>query len=390
MSICSISSCQFHSLLAPQVASRMLSFVYIILTASLMLSLSRWGCLATLTITYINSTLTPGNNGLLDSQLLAVGNLLAQTCRALQFAALIYGVSKFSKILSSLSGLKVLKDARGKFFTFEKCCEKEHNPCTVHTFILLGILILYLAVTVPPPVLLTRWFTEFSQWHGDENDQQRSSVGYTILAWFHHISDLIIRFAMGAVTRIIMIAWSSEGEKIKNIGKSNDTKQEKFSKIVTSYKSTGRMASALQDIFQEWFVMSWVVYFIGITGNITLVMKALFKGLFRTSKHRSWFYFAHLINDFAAFLIPYICGGLMNHYHNKYKDTLEEVQENILSNSDEYIHQRANLIPSNPKYKFVPSLCCLNIPLESAGYGFTLILTSFAFVLSFITAFTNV
>lgn len=370
-----------------------LVFIYLILAASLMLSLSRWGCLATLTITYINSTLSPGSNALLDSQLLAAGNLLAQTCRVLQFAALIYGVSKFSNILSSLSGLRALEDARKKFLTFENCCKKEHSPCTVHTFILLGILIFYFAATVPPPALLTTWFKEFALWHDDDERQQHSSVGYTILAWFHHLSDLIIRLLMGVATRLVMVAWSSAGKNLQAVDKSNDTKLKKFSKIVSSYKEIGKMAAALQDIFQEWFVMSWVVYFIGVTGNTTLVLKALFKGLFSTSSHRSWFYFAHLINDFAAFLIPYICGGLMNHYHEKYRDTLEEVQEHILSNSDilsECMHQKANLIPSNPKYMFVPSLCCLNIPLESAGYSFTLILTSFAFVLSFITAFTNV
>ena len=138
--------------------------------------------------------------------------------------------------------------------------------------------------------------------------------------------------------------------------------------------------------------MAWAVYFIGVTGNTTLVLKAAFTGLFRTSSHRSWFYFAHLINDIAAFLILYICGGLMNYYHQKYRDTLEELQESILSDSDqlfECIHQRANLIPSNPKYKFIPSLCCLNIPLESAGCSFTLILTSFIIVLSFIRTFTH-
>lgn len=82
----------------------------------------------------------------------------------------------------------------------------------------------------------------------------------------------------------------------------------------------------------------------------------------------------------------------MNYYHKKYRDTLKEVQEKILSNSGElteWIHQRAVLIPRNSRYKFIPSLCCLDIPLESAGYSFTLILTSFGFVLSFITAFTN-
>ena len=337
-----------------------------------MISLSRWGCLTTLTITYINTTLTPGNNGLLESQLLAVGNLLAQTCRALQFAALIYGVSKFSRLLSSPSDRLVLKRTQKKFMAFKK----EHNPCTVHTFILFGILILYCLVTLPPPVLLSIWFREFALWHSDNQDQQRSSYGYTILAWFHHISDLVIRLAMCVVTRLIMVAWSSGQEKLKIIEESGDSEPEKFTKVVKNYTETGKMVAALQDLFQEWFMMSWVVYFIGVTGNTTLVLKAVFNNLFNTSSHRSFFYLAHLVNDFAAFLILYICGGLINHYHEKYRNTLEEVQENILSNSDilsECIHQKANLIPSNPKYKFVPAICCLDISLESAGYSLALI-----------------
>ena len=361
----------------------------------MMLSISRWGCLTTLTITYINATLSPGSNALLDSQLLSIGNLLAQTARACQFAALIYGVWKFSTVLSSQSGLDKLKETVTckKFFTCEKCCEKDYSPCTIHTFILLGGLLLYCAITWPPPSLLTRWFPEFALWHKDDENQQHASIGYTVLAWFHHISDLVIRLLMGATTRIVMVAWSSGQQKLLSIEQSDEPKCRKFSNVVKNYKDTGNMVAALQDIFQEWFVMSWVVYFIGVTGNTTLVLKAFFKGMFKTSSHRSWFYFAHLVNDFAAFFIPYICGGLMNYYHKKYRETLEEVQENILSDSDtlsECIQQKANLIPDNPKYKFIPSLCCLSIPFESAGYSFTMILTGFAFVLSFITAFTKV
>ena len=369
------------------------SAVYIILSLSMMLSLARWGCLTTLTITYINTTLTPGNNGLLDSRLLAIGNLLAQTCRVAQFPALIYGVWKFRQILTSKTTRNVFTDKTKKFFRCDKCCDKKHNACTVHTFILLGVLILYLTITWSPPILLSMWFHEFALWHDDDENQQNASIGYTVLAWFHHISDLSTRLVMGIMTRIVMVAWSTEREDLNRIEKSENEEGFKFTNIVKSYKQTGRMVSGLQDIFQEWFVMAWVVYFIGVTGNTTLVLKALFTGQFSSASHRSWFYFAHLVNDFAAFLLPYICGGLMNYYHEKYRETLEDVQEKILSQSvhvSVQIQQRANLVPVNQRYKFVPAFFCLNIPLESAGYSFALILTSFAFVLSFVTAFTSV
>lgn len=75
-----------------------------------------------------------------------------------------------------------------------------------------------------------------------------------------------------------MVAWSSSEERLKTIERPGDTNKVKFSRIVRNYKDIiGKMVAALQDIFQEWFVMSWVVYFIGVTGNVTLVLKALFQ-----------------------------------------------------------------------------------------------------------------
>ena len=242
--------------------------------------------------------------------------------------------------------------------------------------------------TCPPPILLTLWFKEFAGWH-KETAEQNASVGYTVLAWFHHISDLIIRIVMGGVTRLIMVAWISGEEELCSYLKSENSTSQKFNSMVQNYKQTGKVIAALQSIFQVWFVMSWIVYFIGITGNTVLVLKALLQ----LSSHRSWFYFAHLMNDTIVFIIPYICGGLMNYYHGNYRETLEDVQERLLCESEvpsEYLVQNAILIPENPKFWFVPAFCCLNIPLESAGYTFTIVLTLFAFLMTFVTAFTSV
>ena len=342
-----------------------------------------------LTVTYSGTTLNPHNNSLLDSQLLALGNLLAQTARAGQFVSLIYGLYQFSCILKSEKGLDKLKEISKKFF---ECCRKDGSPCTAHTFILVGVLVLYALATCPPPILLMVWFKEFAGWH-KENVEQNASIGYTALAWFHHISDLIIRIIMGGVTRLIMVAWISGEEKLWSTIKSEDSNCEKFKSMVRNYKQTGKVVAALQSIFEVWFVMTWTVYFIGVTGNTVLVMKALLTNLFERSSHRSWFYFAHLVNDILAFIFPYICGGLMNTYHANYRETLEEVQERLLcesNNLSECLLQNAMLIPENPNFGFVPAFFCLSIPLESAGYTFTIVLTMFAFLLTFITAFTSV
>ena len=194
---------------------------------------------------------------------------------------------------------------------------------------------------------------------------------------------MIIMSGLGAVTRLVMIAWSSGEEKLGPIEQTEDTTSIKFTNMVQNYKETGKVVAALQDIFQEWFVMMWVVYFVGVTGNGVLLLRTAYNTSYTDD---TWVDIMAFINDITAFLILYLCGGLMNHYHQKYRDTLEEVQE---SNSDvlsECIQQKADLIPSNPKYKFIPSFCCVSIPLDS-GFGFALIFVPF--VLSLVPTLTN-
>ena len=80
--------------------------------------------------------------------------------------------------------------------------------------------------------ILTTWFTKFALWHDDNADKQHSAVGYTVLAWFHHISDLIIRLVMGMATRLVMVAWTSGEKELRTIEKSKESNMKKFSNMV--------------------------------------------------------------------------------------------------------------------------------------------------------------
>ena len=159
------------------------------------------------------------------------------------------------------------------------------------------------------------WFDEFAEWH-KEDLAERVSIGYTGMAWMHHISDLAIRITMAIATRLIMLAWTDEEKAAKQLKDQQNSSCDKFKCLVKGYKTTGIVVSSLQTIFQVWFVASWIIYFIGITGNTVLVLEELLHTNRAVEQsHRFWFYFAHLINDITVFLVPYICGGLMNYYH---------------------------------------------------------------------------
>ena len=235
----------------PQCTVCILTMLYLALILSLLLSISRWGYLTTLTVTYFNSTLSPDSSALLNSQLLAIGNLLAQTCRMMQFVALIYGVTKFKSIFACNESIKIFKKACKDF------CAFKNNSCTLHTLILLGVILFYCVKTWSVPIMLTVWFPEFALWH-DDVTQQHPSTGYTVLAWHHHISDMVIRLAMGASTRLVVVAWSAGIHSVNKLELDIESQKtlENFTEMVKQYKETGKVVAALQDV---WFVMSWVV-----------------------------------------------------------------------------------------------------------------------------------
>ena len=82
----------------------------------------------------------------------------------------------------------------------------------------------------------------------------------------------------------------------------------------------------------------------------------------------------------------------MNSYHEDYHEMLKQKQKEILSqspNESVCIMQMANLIPKNPKYQFIPSLCGLSIPLNITGHTLTITLALLAFILSLISNLVN-
>lgn len=50
--------------------------------------------------------------------------------------------------------------------------------------------------------------------------------------------------------------------------------KEKFRSLIDSYNTTGHFITPLQSIFQQWFVMQWLVYFIKIIEDFAVVLHA--------------------------------------------------------------------------------------------------------------------
>ena len=361
-----------------------MKILQVLLVVATFITLARWTCLAIVTFSYhFQPELEEHksfhtNNSLIGNKLLAMGNLLAQTLRVLQYPALMYGLRHFSVVLKPEWKFK-------KIISTFKC--KSSAVCSCSTCCLGLVILAYTLVTFVPPILLMVWFRVFVEWD-NHMLEKNALVGFMGLELVYHISDYLVRLAFFVVTLLTVSTWTCGKGDLKSIVEDNaiinDCK--KFKELVKKYKEIGELVAKLQYIFEVWFVLAWGIYFIGLTGNTVFILEMLING--KDYDENFWVFVTHLINDIAAFTVPYFCGALINYYHDVFHTALGDMQDKMFERCETFldcIALNASAVPKKSKYDFTPAILCINIPLESAGFTLTIILTIIAFVLSLVS-----
>ena len=339
-----------------------------------------------------------------------------QSVHVIEYLALIYGIAGF--YLYALIKRKTFFKLDN---AYRESCKCHHsNFVCVGAVVVCGIGFMILALaTFTPVALLTEWRVDIITAKFNTN----SSVSklnvteiYVGMSYASHICHSTTRIFMIYVTLLIRSAWLDQTEpklqaetsgncliayaKILLRPKWMDTEMEEpnnenrkdiketFQSLISSYYTTGHYVTPLQNIFQQWFVMQWLVYFIKIIEDFAVVLHSLVSESYKDTgpKHELIFVFTHLFFDLILFLIPYYCASLINQYHGEYCERLQRVQNRVISKTDDsWMLQSTQLIPQNPEYVFVPSFCGLSIPLSSPGYNISIMLAFFAFIISIIT-----
>ena len=304
-----------------------------------------------------------------ESVLIDLVNTLVQGIHVLEYIILAYGFSSFLHKMDSMK-LNMLKHGAIAIIS------RKRRTALIIVLIVLDFAILLVSPSVY--ILTTR---------KSPPDFDPYIYYYTGVLYASHITNGGIRAAMIITVLLIIEAWKSATYSLSNPPQSladESTMREYFTSLITNYTSTGHLVSSLNAIFQGWFVIQWVTYFIDITVSCAL--------LFSTIIQKNLQYdptildiLAQLLYFISALAIPYTCGVVINNHHKDYRKYLVEKQKMCLSESQDfrvYIMQTASLIPLNSEYLFIPSLCGLSIPLNSTGHGITILLTLLAFVLS--------
>ena len=238
--------------------------------------------------------------------------------------------------------------------------------------ILFVVLFIYPVVLLIPPTLYKAWSE-----HSLNSTQQSVSHTFTGTEFLTHIFNGIIRAAMIFITLLVRGAWLS-AEKSSTSCSTNE--------LMRVYEQTGNLVLSLQGIFQQWFVLQWIIYFINITQGYKIIFNIIEQNQLKLLIE----VITNLIYNVSAFAIPYACGIAMNYYHDKYCKTLQEEQKQLLfENLNENVRTKKDVLKwilENPNNRFTPSLCGLVIPLNNAGHTLTITLSLLAPILNFINS----
>lgn len=340
-----------------------------------------------------------------------------QSVHVVEYLALLYGISGFY-----LYARIKRKDYYRLNAIYKRACSYHCDCACVSAIVLCGSGIMALLVLAFTPVaLLTIWRDDIitaDLTNITKNTGLDFAKAYVGISYVSHICHSVTRIYMVYMTVIIRSAWLYQtyprlkkvnfgaGGSLVSFAKKilgpkwleeevegNETSsnpKEAFAALIENYNKLGKLIVPLYAIFQHWFVMQWVVYFIKIIDDFSVALHALISEDYKHQgpRNKLVFVLTHLIFDLILFLIPYFCASLINQYHDQYHERLKIVQNRLFSKQQRnwpWMLQNTQLIPQNTKYVFVPSFCGLSIPLNSPGYNLSIILALFAFIISIMT-----
>ena len=177
-----------------------------------------------------------------------------------------------------------------------------------------------------------------------------------------------------------------------------------YSESCSKYWKKGEQVKQFTLIFQSWFVLQWLIYFIGIFIDLTYVLRPWIlggnKGIKLYQHHKLEYVYIALftVYDILVFIVPFACGLIMNNYHNRYHKNL--IQKSLRDNKDEFSfltdvrtdekENRALMfalktavlkVQKIEEFDFTPSILGVDIPLTNPGYILSIVIAMVTLIL---------
>ena len=135
---------------------------------------------------------------------------------------------------------------------------------------------------------------------------------------------------------------------------------EDFMERAIAYNKIGNQVLLIQDLFQTWFILPWIVYLMASslkTYNILRPWNLDGDGNSPPSDIPQLYYLLYNANQFITLLIPFLCAKKINTYHQKYYKLMRESQlKKFWDKPSRLSLARQLYIEKKGKFDFVPRI----------------------------------
>ena len=219
-------------------------------------------------------------------------------------------------------------------------------------------------------------------------------IAYATLTMFTYFFAYCVRVAMVFTTIAVCKLWFPEGYytcgQIKKAIPSNNSLQSteipvveqlneaerfiedwrvvsnKHGELAGKYEQIGENVELITRIFQTWFTLPWIIFFISVSAETKNVLKPWSNGE-ELSAISTLHYTVYNVNQTLSLLVPYLCGLKMNMFHEKFYKELREKQMAAHQSSSCRGLARIMHIEKEQNYDFVSRVWGTSIKIQMSS-----------------------
>ena len=132
---------------------------------------------------------------------------------------------------------------------------------------------------------------------------------------------------------------------------------------ISRYNRTGEVVKQITEIFQTWFIIPWLIFFIISSLDVKYTLQPWSDKSGSTMARISYLVFD--LNQVTGLLLPFLCATLINSYH---RDFYKRMKENLLRGctgaSEQAIAQVQFNIDKEEAFDFVARIPCTDIEMR--------------------------
>lgn len=197
--------------------------------------------------------------------------------------------------------------------TLRNCCIPLNVKWrAVCKFICISSLLLtpYLILVIAVPSLNILKELEYKKVSRCYNNDRNEYFVYTAVNYLRYLCAFIVRVAFVITTLVIREKWRVPHLYPAVVAANH------LNEWTSRYTHAGESAKSIMKIFQTWFIIPWLIFFITSSVDVNSTIQPWSDEYGSTTARVSYLIFN--FNKFIGLLVPFFCATLINSYHRKF------------------------------------------------------------------------